>query len=820
MAKRSARDTAHPDSGPLRVRRSEAKPPSEGPLEVYRDKRDFAKTPEPAPDAGSQPNRALRFVVQKHDAGRLHHDVRLEIAGVMMSFALPKEPTYDPKVKRFAVETEDHPIAYNTFEGRIPEGNYGAGDVIVWDSGHYEPVGLTPEAMRAKGHIHVRFFGEKLKGEWHFVKMKKDREGRDAHNLWLFFKAEDELAGAQVIESSPVPRELLERIGEPMKASSGELDDAATYSFEIKYDGYRILAAKSGKAVRLESRRGHDWTDRFQPVADAIAQLPLRDGVIDGEVMAVTSSGTPSFHRLQQWVGGERRDVQIAFAAFDLPYADGQDLRRKPLEERRARLEALLPKTPSILSFSREIPPPLDARGKPDTKALLAMAKNAGLEGFVAKKRGSFYHAGRSPFWLKLKTIRRQEFAVVGYTPLTNTKNVMGALILAVKGKVGTGFDDAQRRKFTALLDPERIKECPIIIDERIKDARWCNPKLCVEVEFFEWSDDAKLRFPSFVGLREDKSPFDCVREETRDKEQDLPPPSLPPPSSRAKLTNLDKPLFPKDGVTKRDVIAYFDDVAPAMLPHLRGRPLTLQRYPDGIGGEEWFQHHPPQGTPPWVRTMIMPDGDPQMICDDVDTLRWLANLAAFTLHGWNAHVESSIADLSFPDWVALDLDPGDGPFEHVVRVAQALKLLLDQLNLPAYPKTTGKRGLHVFIPIARGANHEEATRLAQHLATAIARVMPDIATVERAVPRRKGKLYVDYLQNGLGKTLAMVYTLRAIDGARVSCPLRWEEVVPGLDPAAFTLKTLRARLDAHGDLFAGALRGGPDIRPLLARLG
>lgn len=818
MAKSKTRGTAHPTS--------------ERPLEVYREKRDFAVTTEPGPVV-AEPSKKPVFVVQKHDATRLHYDVRLEIAGVMMSFAVPKGPSYDPKVKRFAVEVEDHPVAYNTFEGRIPEGQYGAGEVVVWDSGTFEPAApFTPIEMREKGHIHVRFFGTKLEGEWHFVKIKKDRAGNDAKNLWLFFKAEDAAADAKrdvVSEAAVVPRELLEKLGEPMKACSGTLDDPTSYTFEIKYDGYRILAAKSGRAVRLESRRGHDWTDRFRPVADAIAELPLRDGVIDGEVVAVTSAGAPSFHRLQQWVGGERRDVQIAFAAFDLPFCDGEDLRRRPVEERRARLEALLPKTPSILSFSRAVHAPLDSKGKPDVTALVAMAKSAGLEGFVAKKRGSFYHQGRSPFWLKLKTSRRQELAVVGYTPLTNTKNVMGALILAVKGedgklhycgKVGTGFDDAERRKFAAMLDPDRIATCPIVIDEKIKDARWTTPKIAVDVEFFEWSDDGKLRFPKYMGLREDKSPFECVREEPRDREVELPPPSVPPPSSRSKLTNLDKVLYPKDGITKRDVIAYFDEVAPAMLAHMRGRPLTMQRYPDGVSGEEWFQHHPPQGTPSWVRTVIMPDGDPQIVCDDADTLRWLANLAALTIHGWNAHIERDIADLAYPDWVAIDLDPGDGPFDHVVQVARALKLLCDQLNLPTVPKTTGKRGLHVFIPIARGATHDEATRLAQHLATAIARVLPNIATVERAVPRRQGKLYVDYLQNGQGKTLALAYTLRAVDGARISCPLRWEEVVPGLDPAAFTLRNVRARLDAHGDLFATVLRGGPDIRPLLARLG
>ncbi len=821
-------------------------------LDAYRAKRDFASTPEPTAEAEA-PASGSSCGVQKPDATRLPDDVRLEIEGAMMSFAVPKGPSYDPDVKRLAVETEDHPIAYNTFEGRIPDGQYGAGDVLVWDAGAYETVPPgNAAAMRAKGHLHVRFYGEKLRGEWHFVKVKRDRAGATAQNVWLFFKAKDAFADASrdVVAEAPASivsgrsatrgpirasgvesaRALLDLVGAPMLASTGPLDDASQYTFEIKYDGYRILAAKAGAEVRLESRRGLDWSDRFAPVVAAVAALPVRDAVIDGEVCAVTPDGKPSFQRLQQWVGGERREVAIAFAAFDLLWLDGRDLRARPLEERRELLRGLIEGRRGLLSFSTAIPAPVDARGKPDVAAMLAMARAAGLEGFVAKRKGSPYVNGRSPCWLKLKCVRRQELAVCGYTPLSGTKGkIVGALILAVRdgdvlryaGKVGTGFDDAQRRALAEALERDRVDAPPLVMPERLADARWSAPKLVAEVEFMEWSDDGKLRHPTFVALRDDKAPEDCVREDDRAAAR------APSPAKRVvRLSNPDKVLYPRDGITKRDVFAYYERIAPIVLPHLRGRPLTLQRWPDGIDGEQWYQQHPPQGTPPWVRRITDEGGEEHVVADDVDTLRWLANLAALTLHVWSAHVADASTtqraverDLCQPDWVVIDLDPGAGPWTHVIEVALAIRLLLEKLELPSVVKTTGKRGLHVVVPFAPGPSHDDAVRLGGLIATAVAKVLPAIATTERSIPKRKGRLYVDFLQNGHGRTIAAPYTLRALDGAPVSTPIRWSEVTPKLDPSAFTLRTVPARIDAHGDLFAGALAGAPDVRPLLSRL-
>ena len=540
--------------------------------------------------------------------------------------------------------------------------------------------------------------------------------------------------GLQRKSSNETVQSLLERVGEPMQAMSTPLDDPSQYSFEVKFDGYRMLAARAGHEVRLESRRGHAWTDRFQPVADAVLALPVADAVIDGEVCAVTSDGKPSFQRLQQWAGGERAEVALVYAVFDLLWLDGRDLRTLPLEERRELLRVLIEPHKGVLAFSADVAPPVDGAGRADVASLMEMCRRVGLEGFIAKRRGSRYHSGKASQWVKLKCTRRQELAVVGYTPLTGRKaQVVGGLILAVcdsegrfhyAGKVGSGLDDQQRRTFAAMLERDRVSEPPIIIEETLKDARWSKPTFCAEVSFLEWSDDGKLRHPLFLGLREDKSPSDCHREDDHPR---APPPL---PSSRVKLSNPDKVLYPRDGITKREIFEFYETIAPVMLPHLAGRPLTMQRYPDGIDGEAWYQHHAADAK--FFRPIVIEGKKNHVAIVDVDGLRYAANLAALTLHQWSCR-----EDLAQPDYMVIDLDPGDGPWSHVIDVALAVRMLLDTLELPSAVKTTGKRGLHIVVPVAKGATHEETTRLAEHLATAVARVMPTIATVERSIPKR-----------------------------------------------------------------------------------
>jgi bifunctional non-homologous end joining protein LigD len=872
-------------------------------LAKYEAKRRFDVTPEPAPGARQSSQGAVRagkktaFVVQKHDARRLHYDVRLEIDGAMASWAVPKGPSYDPTVRRLAVQTEDHPMEYNAFEGRIPDGEYGAGDVLLWDRGVYETVPPGQQrAMLEKGHLHVRFFGSKLVGDWHLI--RTGDHGVDSKAQWLFFKAKDShanrdydvvaerpesIASGRVATRGPLrvgasepgksAKALHEAAGEPMLATATTaIANPSNWLFEIKYDGYRVMACKAADEVRLYTRRSHDWTDRFRPIADAVARLPARECVIDGEACAVDSTGKPSFHALQEWLGGNSKDAKIGYAAFDLLFLDGRDLRREPIEGRRELLEKLLEGNGSTvgqpLSYSRAV--------SGDLPDLLRSAKERGLEGLVAKRKGSLYSAGRSTEWLKLRFDRRQDCAIAGWVPMAGTKDDVGALVLAVAdkgklvyaGRVGTGFDSRTRRDLAKRLaadridtpaietppdgtspgSPERgrtsIEEAPSAQAGRAfaswrrerssKEVRWVHPKLVCECVFTEWTSDGSMRHPRWVGLREDKTPMECVRDAAGPAAlNDSKPPGSAGASShvsRAKLSNPSKVLFPRDGLTKQDVWDYYTAIAPSMLPHLSGRPLTLQRYPDGIDGEEWYQQNAPDKTPSFVRLVdVGPrhDNKKRIVCDSLDTLQWLANLAALTLHQWCSHVPPGAAAqstrddraLALPDYFVLDLDPGDGPWAHVIDVAHAVRTLLDALELDSYVKTSGKRGLHVVVPIAPGPTHDQATGFAEQVARAVAKVLPDVATVERMKDKRGGKLYVDYGQNGEGRTIVSPYTIRARDGAVVSTPIEWSEVTEKLDPTRFTMRSVLERVREKGDLFAGVLEGKQRL-PKTARAG
>lgn len=823
-----------------------------GRLAEYESKRRFGVTPEPPPPGSLQTRAAeenktatsLAFVVQKHDARRLHYDMRLEIDGAMASWAVPKGPSYDPAVRRLAVRTEDHPMEYNAFEGRIPDGEYGAGDVLIWDRGTYETVPPGQERpMLDKGHLQVRLLGDKLVGQWHLVRTG----GRDSKAQWLLFKAKDAVANAgyDVVAERPEsivsgrlatrgPRRvgasdqgksanaLHETVGELALATAvSRVSNSAQWLFEVKYDGYRVLACKAGSEVRLYTRSGHDWTGRFGPIAAAVARLGARECVIDGEACVVDAGGRPSFSELQAWLGGKGDQTRIAYAAFDLLWLDGRDLRTEPIEVRQELLARLLEGHGAPLTLSRAV--------AGDADDLLRAAKAAGLEGLVAKRKGSTYVPGRTADWLKLRFIRRQDCAVVGWIPLAGTHTQVGALLLAVvdegafayAGRVGTGFDALTRRELARRLEPMERQAPAIEKAPNLKGARWVDLGLVCECAFVEWTSDGAMRHPRYVGTREDKTPAQCVREAANDPEPP-PPPAPAPPAAPArqgpKLANPSKVLFPRDGITKRDVWDYYVAIAPLMLPHLAGRPLTLQRYPDGIDGEEWYQQNAPEKTPGFIRlvdTGPRHDGKKRIVCDDVESLQWLANLAALTLHQWCSHVSrdadtrEAIDDaLAQPDYIVLDLDPGDGPWAHLVEVARAVRTLLVALELESVVKTSGKRGVHIVVPIAPGPSHEEATRFAEQVARAVAKVLPEIATVERMKDKRHGKLYIDYGQNGEGRTIVSPYTIRARDGAVVSTPIAWDELDEHLDPTQFTIRTVLERIERRGDLFAGALQG------------
>jgi bifunctional non-homologous end joining protein LigD len=845
-------------------------------LETYRAKRRFDVTPEPgssqddAPAEKKTAHAALAYVVQKHDARRLHYDVRLEVDGAMVSWAVPKGPSFDPAVRRLAVQTEDHPMAYNAFEGRIPDGEYGAGDVLIWDRGTYETVPPGQQrAMLEKGHMHVRLDGEKLAGEWHIIRTNgkgrgDDGTGQPGKAQWLLFKAKDDRADPKydvvaerpesvvsgraatrgprrvgASEQGKSARALLEFVGELALATPAvRIASADDWLFEIKYDGYRLLGAKAGTDVRLWTRRSHDWTDRFGPVAAAVAKLPARECVVDGEACVVDDQGRPSFGALQDWLAraavGKHSAGAILYAVFDLLWLDGRDLRAEPIEIRRQLLEELVRGQPPPLTLSRAV--------EGELTALLRAAKAGGLEGLIAKRRGSSYVAGRSGHWVKLRFDKRQECAIAGYIPMAGTKDDVGALLLGVvdrdapgklvfAGRVGTGFDSRMRHDLAVRLSKEASDGPEIDGAPKVKDARWVNPVLVCECVFSEWTRDSSMRQPRFIGLREDKTPLECVREEAipiADGERQNVPlkATVPrvaahrasaPVASTVKLANPDKVLFPRDGITKREIWDYYTSISDVMLPHLAGRPLTLQRYPNGIDGQEWYQQNAPEKTPDYVRLVdggARHDHKRRIICDNLETLQWLANLAALTIHGWSCHVPPDATSraaidraLSQPDYVILDLDPGDGPWEHLVEVARAVHALLDALKLDSFPKTSGKRGVHVLVPIAPGPTHDQVTMFAEQIARAVAKVLPKIATVERMKDKRGGKLYVDYMQNGEGKTVVAPYTIRARDGAVVSMPIAWDELDESLDPTVFTIRSAPARVREKGDLFVGVLR-------------
>jgi bifunctional non-homologous end joining protein LigD len=791
-------------------------------LARYDEKRDFSVTSEPAPQPikKKKSGQPLTFMVHKHDARRLHYDLRLELNGVLASWAIPKGPSYDPSIKRLAVETEDHPFEYGKFEGRIPDGEYGAGDSLIWDRGTYDtvPPGMTA-AQKKKGHLHLDFHGEKMKGQWHLVRTRP--AGNKAQ--WLCFKAKDgnenpsydvvaerpeSVASGRRVTRGPVsqktlhahhpsPDVLLQKVWPPMKAtlSTPESAPAEEFSYEIKYDGFRGLAALSGRQLAFKSRNGLDFSARFPRVASALSELTVGEAVLDGEVVSLDSSGVSRFQSLVGPNSEER------YVAFDLLWLEGEDLRNRPLEERREMLESLLSNAPKLISLSEK----LDAKS---TDEAMAQAKKRNLEGLVAKRRGSKYVGARSSDWLKLKLAKAQEFAIVGMTPISNGQKAVGALFLATydggqfhyAGKVGTGYTSKLRAQLWKQLQKDIVPKAVVQGAPRERDALWLKPRLVAQVAFGEWTSDGRLRHPSFQGLRSDKSPEECTRELVAK----LPPERSAP--AKVAVTHPERVLFPKSKITKGDVFAYYESIAEVMVPALAGRPLALQQWPKGIGAPGFFRQKA-SSAPEWMREVEVPHGEKLLkhwVVDTRESLAWLANQSALTLHMWNARVPN----LDNPDWVLFDLDPIPGDFSSLITVARALKGLLDELKLTSVPKTSGKRGLHIFVPLASGHTQEQAVGFAVAITGALESALGEIATTERSVSKRGKRLYLDAYQNGKGKTVVAPYSIRGEEGAPVSTPLAWDEVNEKLDPSSFNLRTVPKRVAKVGDLFAPALSG------------
>ena len=854
---------------------SPKRPTDSARLDAYRAKRSLERTPEPAgavaPDGGGR-----LFVVHQHAARRLHFDLRLEMEGVLRSWAVPKGPSYDTAEKRLAVHVEDHPLEYGDFEGLIPAGNYGAGAVIVWDRGEWISVGDPLEGL-VKGKLLFELRGYKLRGMWTLVKLKKSEKD------WLLIKERDAwatkdpedlppesvLSGLTVEElgAGGDPGEVLRReliaLGAPrrsvdVKAVKLMLAETAErafsrkdWLFEPKLDGYRVLLARAKGDPRLLTRNGNDCASSFPEIVRAVTALPFDRLVLDGEVVALDDAGRPSFQLLQGRARLSRPidirhatvNTPVTYYAFDLLGFEDFDLRSLPLSDRKAALRRVLPPV-GALRYLEHV--------EEEGEALYQEAERLGLEGIVAKKSGSPYKAGRSPAWLKIRLRHTGDFVVVGFTAPKGSRGGFGALQLAdyvngelvYAGRAGTGFSDKQlaevRRELEAHTRSDPPCSGPILAE---KGTTWVEPTMVCEVEYTEWTDEGLLRQPVFLRFRDDKTPEECLRDlrasgsvvaegddvipRERERPRDLAGEDKPAARDEEagelpfELTNLKKVFWPDDGYTKGDLIDYYRAVSPWLLAYLRNRPVVMTRYPDGIAGKSFFQKDAPGFRPKWIRTERMWSEDTQreidyFVCDDEASLLYVANLGTIPLHLWASRVPT----LERPDWCVLDLDPKGAPFDHVVEVARAAKKLCDRIGLPVLVKSTGSSGLHLMIPLGRQCTHEQSRSLGELLARCLVEQLPKIATIVRQVTRREGKVYVDYLQNGSGKLIVAPFSVRALAGAPVSVPLAWREVKRKLDIRRHTIKTVPERMRKLGsDPLAEVLELSPDLGAALERL-
>jgi bifunctional non-homologous end joining protein LigD len=780
-------------------------------LREYERKRDPKKTPEPF--GGKRGAKEPIFVVQRHDARRLHYDFRLERDGALASWAVPKGVPLEVGQQRLAVHVEDHPLDYASFEGEIPKGEYGAGSVEIWDAGTYELVEEKPN-----GGLTVRLHGKRLEGLWSLVPAKLSG---DPKNWLLLRKRED---GAAPAGSRATYKPMLATLEDEQHMPRGE-----DWEFEIKWDGYRIVARLAGGEARLHTRKDQDYTERFAKVASELVKaLKTPDCVIDGEVCALDEDGRPSFSAMQQAKPG----TPIVYYLFDLLEVDGEPVVDLPLSERRARLLKLLDRRNRTVQFSESFD---------DGPALLRAAKQQRLEGIMGKRVDSRYQPGRrTRDWLKFKAHGEQELVIAGYTRGKGRREwSFGALVLAVygsdglewAGNVGTGFDDDEIDRLLKKLRPLERKTSPFPVVLKMPRVRkddivWVEPKLVADISFAEWTHDGRLRAPVYQGLREDKDATEVRRELPGEEPEPAGIPNVIRKGKRVlRLSNLDKVFWPDEGITKGDLLAYYRDVAEVAVPHIRDRPFTLKRYPDGWKGKNFFQKDAPAGMPDWMPTVNLEVTtrdrprqrrriDAPLVNDELGLL-WAVNMGCIDLNTWYSRVDK----LDRPDFVLFDLDPSpDVGFRETVQVALLVKEVLDALGLESFPKTSGADGFHVLVPIERRHTYDDTREFAEIVARALASTHRGLVTTEWTRSKRRGVL-IDANQNGEGKTIASVYSVRPKEGAPVSTPLRWDEVDESLDPAAFTMDVVRQRVAEHGDLYEGVLKTKQSLGAALRRL-
>jgi bifunctional non-homologous end joining protein LigD len=789
------------------------------PLDLYRKKRDFRRTPEPAGGNRAKKAGALAFTVQKHAARRLHYDFRLELDGVLKSWAVPKGPSLDPAEKRLAVHVEDHPLEYGTFEGSIPKGEYGAGTVQLWDRGYWIPREDPHEGYR-KGKLKFELVGEKLRGGWTLARMG-GRAGEDGKN-WLLLKERDAVARpaseGELVDERPesvagdraiadAPKAALPRHLAPQLATL--VDDAPEgdeWVHEIKYDGYRALVRIDDGRAHVFSRNGKDWTGPMAAVARAVEALPLENAWLDGEVTVLGRDGRTSFQDLQNALSGKGGGA-LTYFVFDLPFLDGHDLRALPLVARKRELAALLARGGEAVREIVRYGDHVDGHGG----AFFEKASRLGVEGIVSKRRDSAYEGKRTTTWRKIRAKKSQEFVIGGYTEPAGSRVGLGALLLGVQedgalryvGRVGTGFDDKLLRSLHARLSKLGRDTSPFAKGDvkPPRDAHFVRPELVAEVGFTEWTGDGQLRHPTFQGLREDKRADEVVRE----RPQPVPAASAGPVAvAGVRLTHPDRVFWPEVGVTKLELARYYEAVAAWMLPYVKERPLSLLRAPEGHTGERFFHKHVDKGWPPALKRIRVEEGGGEVtyvMAVDAAGLVALAQMGVLEIHPWGSryqHVEQ-------PDMLVFDMDPGeDVPWRRLVESAAHTRVFLHELGLDSFVKTTGGKGLHVVVPIVRGLEWPDVHAFTEGVARALERRDPKLFTATMAKSARPGKVFVDYVRNARSQTAVGAYSTRARPGAPVSTPLRWDEILGEERADRWNVRNVVRRLATGKDPWEG----------------
>jgi bifunctional non-homologous end joining protein LigD len=821
-------------------------------LETYRAKRDRDETPEPFGRIHIPPTGKL-FVVQQHAARHLHWDFRVEVDGVLKSWAVPKGPSNDLADKRFAVQTEDHPLDYADFEGKIPEGNYGAGHVIVWDRGRWRSVGDFAEGLK-KGKLLFELEGYKMQGRWTMVRLKS--KSNRSGNEWLLIKERDAytsddgntlgdtsvLSGLnlkQLANPSAKQASLRRALGtltnaektpasqiptKPMLAQSGDAFDRAGWIWELKYDGYRIIAKKDASGVHLITRNGHQISGQFPEICQVLTHLPLTECILDGELV-VQHEGRPSFALMQtrarstshHEVAKASIELPATFYAFDALNVEGVDLRKCPLTERKRILRRVIPPACALV-YSEHV----DRHGV----RTYAAAKELGIEGVVGKKAASPYRAGRSAEWIKVRNQRSGDFIVVGWSAASGDPSDVGSLALAeyrsdglrYVGHAGSGLGSRLRKALGTQFKPLKRKTCPLVEAPKTKKTvHWLRPRLVVEVAYTEYTPYGHLRHPSILRVRDDKEPHECTSRfdlATEDRELDA-------PAVEVVVTNEEKVFFPDPAYTKGDLVDYYKKISRWMLPYLKDRPIVLTRYPDGIDGKSFYQRDVPDYVPDWIQREVLWSESTErevhyFVVRTAEDLAYIANMGTIAIHMWH----SRMSNLEKADWCVLDLDPKTAPFADVITLARTIGEIADSVELPAYPKTSGASGMHVLIPLGEQLTHDQSRTLGELIARLVVKRHPDIATIARTVRARKNKVYVDFMQNGHGRLIVAPFSVRAEPAASVSMPITWSEVNAGLRNDKFHIGNAVRRMQRRtSDPLSPVLTDQPDLIRALHKL-